>query len=417
MGMVESYKGTLDVLTALVVASDLRTGTTMLKRSPAENADFYCRVFEVGRRFKILNPEKMRTEYGKLMHILMDAATPELAKALGFSPVVDIQTVHAFLAAKDALDVLRDPRIDDACMAVIAGDRTREELTVLTATKEAALRGIAREHATPELSSDEIERVLLSMGDNHAFLASTRDVCDAAIGLLQKYFSPDNETRGRSLAIFAGDGGARLTHNHVTQYHYVLQSFVLWREIQFEFFKLWHLTEQDLLDPRNEYRLRDTGQGLNRQQSAPRVAQAMSDILSRTMRKVGGGWIGSSAVHLGDHNVPSALVFIDKYTQVPRILNPIVTAIRALGDISARDPAVARYLDEHFGGLEEARFELLRDFFRHGFDGSGAKNFFDAGSCIDGRLTSAWNWCSRIEKQPYFPLMLLTGFVGFDGQF
>ena len=23
---------------------------------------------------------------------------------------------------------------------------------------------------------------------------------------------------------------------------------------------------------------------------------------------------------------------------------------------------------------------------------SGADNFYDAGSCIDGRLTSAWNW-------------------------
>lgn len=33
----------------------------------------------------------------------------------------------------------------------------------------------------------------------------------------------------------------------------------------------------------------------------------------------------------------------------------------------------------------------LDDFFTHGFDGSGGDNYFDAGSCIDGRLTSAWN--------------------------
>lgn len=31
--------------------------------------------------------------------------------------------------------------------------------------------------------------------------------------------------------------------------------------------------------------------------------------------------------------------------------------------------------------------------------GSGADNFFDAGSCIDGRLTSAWQWCSKLEKK------------------
>lgn len=29
------------------------------------------------------------------------------------------------------------------------------------------------------------------------------------------------------------------------------------------------------------------------------------------------------------------------------------------------------------------------------FDGSGGDNNYDAGSCVDGRLTSAWNWCSK----------------------
>jgi len=28
----------------------------------------------------------------------------------------------------------------------------------------------------------------------------------------------------------------------------------------------------------------------------------------------------------------------------------------------------------------------------------------------------AWNWCSTLEKKRYFPVFLLTGFVGFDGQ-
>ena len=39
---------------------------------------------------------------------------------------------------------------------------------------------------------------------------------------------------GASLAISGGMGGARLTHSHERQYHYVLQSLTLWREISHE---------------------------------------------------------------------------------------------------------------------------------------------------------------------------------------
>jgi hypothetical protein len=43
---------------------------------------------------------------------------------------------------------------------------------------------------------------------------------------------------GHSLCIEEGKEGARLTHSHCRQYHYVLQSLHLWRAIITDFFKV-----------------------------------------------------------------------------------------------------------------------------------------------------------------------------------
>ena len=98
----------------------------------------------------------------------------------------------------------------------------------------------------------------------------------------------------------------------------------------------------------------------------------------------------------------------DKYSQVYRILLPICTTLSQIPNLMEQ-PALRSYIEDEFGSEENCYREILGDFFRHGFDGSGADNFFDAGSCIDGRLTSAWNWCGLLEKKRYFPVFLLTG--------
>ena len=128
---------------------------------------------------------------------------------------------------------------------------------------------------------------------------------------------------------------------------------------------------------------------------------------------MGGAWVGSSAVHLGDNDVPNALVWLDKYTQVPRIVEPVVAVVDGL----ATEGPEAEYVAAAFGSADECRKAILSDFFRHAFDGSGADNFYDAGSCIDGRLTSAWNWCSKLAKKPYYHVFMAHGFRGFDGSF
>ncbi len=74
-------------------------------------------------------------------------------------------------------------------------------------------------------------------------------------------------------------------------------------------------------------------QGLNRVQQAPSVSRAMHSVLHRCQQRLG-SWVGSSVVHLGDHNVPNALMFIDKYTQVPALPTRLLELIAAHLDIS-----------------------------------------------------------------------------------
>jgi hypothetical protein len=98
----------------------------------------------------------------------------------------------------------------------------------------------------------------------------------------------------------------------------------------------------------------------------------------------------------------------DKYSQIYRILLPICNTLSQLPTLY-KSPALRAYIDAEYGSLDALYLDILGDFFRHAFDGSGADNFYDAGSCIDGRLTSAWNWCSSLEKKHYFHVFLLAG--------
>ncbi|KAJ3531814.1 hypothetical protein NM688_g7519 [Phlebia brevispora] len=403
------------ILSGLVLSADYKQGQELFQdRDFAANDEFYQFIFELGRRHKIMNPDKMRNTYGKLIYLLQDSQSSDIKETLGFSCVKPIKTVHSVLQEHDALDLLRDDLVTVATQEIYSEGRTRREIQRDIKAKERAIETLASKYHRGKLTQEEIRQCLYSIGDNHAFLRTNRDPCDRMIAYLKQYFHPTQAKDSKnSLAIRSGKGGARLSHDHAKQYAYVIQSLTLWREILHDMFHLWYLAESDLLSENIPYRLRDTGQGLNRVQSAPKTSHLMHTILNRAQRSIG-SWVGSSVIHMGDHNVPNALMFIDKYSQIYRILLPICNTISQIPSLMDK-PALRSYIEDEFGSAEGCCREILGDFFRHGFDGSGADNFFDAGSCIDGRLTSAWNWCSSLEKKRYFPVFLLTGFIGFDG--
>jgi len=328
--------------------------------------------------------------------------------------VKPIESVHLVLERHGALDLLREDLITYATMEIYSEGRSRREVQRDVKKKEQAIETLARKYAQNGLSQEQARQCIYSIGDNHAFLRTNRDPCERMIEYLKEHFHPNHAKDNKSsLAILSGKGGARLSHDHARQYSYVLQSLTLWREILHDMFRLWSHAEQDLLSPDVTYRLRDTGQGLNRVQAAPKTSRLMHEILHKAQSSIG-SWVGSSVIHMGDHNVPNAFMFIDKYSQIYRILLPICNTLSQIPSLMQK-PAIRSYIEDEFGSEDNLYKEILGDFFRHAFDGSGADNFFDAGSCIDGRLTSAWNWCSNLEKKRYFPCFLLCGFIGFDG--
>ena len=98
---------------------------------------------------------------------------------------------------------------------------------------------------------------------------------------------------------------------------------------------------------------------------------------------------------LGDHDVPNALVWIDKYTQIPRILAPILAALEGLDEVVASAPGTADYIGAIYGDVEACRKAILRDFFRHAFDGSGQTLAAAASSShLDAARPRRWHCCA-----------------------
>ena len=179
-----------------------------------------------------MNPEKMRTTYGKLVYLLMDTQRPEVKDMLGFSAVSPIRTVYETLEKGGALGLLKEDLIRTATQEIHSEGRSRREVQSDIKAKERAIERLSAKYArSSELSEGEIKQCLYSIGDNSAFLRVNRDPCEQLIGWLKKYFHPTQTTPGCNLSIRYGRGGARLTHGHAQQYSYCLQSLTLWREV------------------------------------------------------------------------------------------------------------------------------------------------------------------------------------------
>lgn len=68
-----------------------------------------------------MNPDKMRSEYGKLVYLLMDSADSQLQGLLEFKCVRPLRTVYTLLEENNGLQLLQDPLVEAATAEIVAG--------------------------------------------------------------------------------------------------------------------------------------------------------------------------------------------------------------------------------------------------------------------------------------------------------
>ena len=200
----EQIRDICAVLSGLAVAADYEVGQKMIKdRTFEDNAEYFATVFEIGRRHKILNPERMRTDYGKLIHLLMDSQSPEVQRLLEFRLVKRVSTVHDLLQRRNCLRLLEHQDAVIATTAIVDNKLTgksRSDIQREIKAKDKAVKRLVQQFSNQGygrseadgLSDDEIEWCLYSMGDNSSFLVYNRDPVDKMIMLLKRYFGSDS---------------------------------------------------------------------------------------------------------------------------------------------------------------------------------------------------------------------------------
>ena len=211
---------TFAVLSGLMLAVRPQSRKLIQGRELSDNAAWFERIFEVGRRHKIMNPDTMRSSYGKLMHLLQDAAMPEIIRLMGADFVGSIQTVAAELDDLGAAGLLEHADLEAATRTVAPTEQA--------GAKRAAIERLCAQfggEAPDKARSERLERVLLSIGDDTALTEAHVEPVEEVLALLHANFGRAAPERGSlSLQISSGRGGARLSHSHATQYAYVEQA-------------------------------------------------------------------------------------------------------------------------------------------------------------------------------------------------
>ena len=145
------------ILCGLTVAQNFKRGQQLMgDRDFAALSQFFQNCFEIGRRFKTMNPEKLRDSYGKLIYMLMDSVDPHIQELLGFPCVRPLRTVYSFLQEVGAEALLADPLLPVATAEIDSKGRSRHEIQKDIRRKEKARDALAKKYRNKNASDEDL---------------------------------------------------------------------------------------------------------------------------------------------------------------------------------------------------------------------------------------------------------------------
>lgn len=118
--IINQLKEICSILAGLVVSSNIKLGKQLIEnKNFADNKDWYRNIFEIGRRYKIMNPERMRDTFGKLCYMIMDSMLPQIKDFMEFDFYKPILTIERFIIENDkekkSLSMFNDRSLDRNC--------------------------------------------------------------------------------------------------------------------------------------------------------------------------------------------------------------------------------------------------------------------------------------------------------------
>merc|ERR1711973_760190 len=100
----------------------------------------------------------------------------------------------------DCMGLLKSPDVIIATTAIVDKGKTKAEVQQEIKKKEAAVKRLVRRFSNDDVSEENIEWCLYSIGDNSAFLVFNRDPVDQMIGYLTSNFPADLALRPHKIS-------------------------------------------------------------------------------------------------------------------------------------------------------------------------------------------------------------------------